>query len=604
MAAPTIKFNGKRVKVAPLVATVTPAMNEAAIQAVLDAAAVGSTIVLDEGIYPCSLSANKKLLILSKKPGSTWITGKRSGSEVWTDESAAQSTTDLWSCPMAYSPKQILLVNLASGERYHLLDYKSLADLKTRTMPVQTDYNPATRTPGIGPIEGFTVASGKLYIRFLPGYGPANGTMEVHIARSGVTVGLTINASDVTVSGLRFSLQDVANIQVANDMQRPTVLDCYGEGSQVFFRALGSGATAPTNGIIVDYWEFNGGKLYDWRVQGQTKELWDAFYSSNVSSRAIRANTRLIYVGHGYFYNTFDGIEIKGFDSTSEPLLCIVEHCVGNGAGDNFLEFEPWGQNITIVAHHCLFIDGFTYLATAPFGGDRCELRDIICWHSPNAITIHDTDASKQNATLLKTLMHSGIDARVSTQRGYRMKRITFRIDGGAGARLYTVGDTSVNEGAEQSAYDDSEIENLLVEGGAGFVSRLWALQSAPVPSGGTGTPSPAVGTPRPGSGFLLKKSTIRGSGVTASHYQTDGTQYDTRPAVGEVIQTDPQLGSTPTTYFTPANATTISRGDGAVQNGVWDFRGTPGPRWATAATMQQRRAWHANVSKSIVNLA
>jgi hypothetical protein len=140
----TTVVSGKRVKVPGRTVTIPAGTTQSAFDTYMAALPTGSTVVLGNGTHNINLNVTKyKTSVVAETPGQVWVSGARSGSETWTDESTAQSISNLWSCPMAYTPNVVLLA--FATFRYHLLRFDTLADMLSRTMPTTSRHSSATR---------------------------------------------------------------------------------------------------------------------------------------------------------------------------------------------------------------------------------------------------------------------------------------------------------------------------------------------------------------------------------------------------------------------------------------------------------------------------
>lgn len=347
---------------------VPQANGQPSIQARIDEAKEGDTVLLEDGIYFESFTVNKKIKVKAINAGSVTISGQTSRSFTW-------GSVKMKSFP-CNSQKDSILVTLYRAvvpwrvkwvmrQENSLIEFNSVRDLIDLRFVSKNDTYCGKQDGGI---EGFSWSGDTLSIRLVDPNLEKMNNLKISRDLTDEKQLIKIEANGVVIQDLRFECwPSRAIILNADDfaLENSSFSGC---NTAIY------GHKSFDNGLSVKNCEFNMKPVYEYRLlEGINKKWWRALYNSNLHSFFINIQSgNNIEVINNYIHDSYDCMEIKGGSTEIAPNdTSIVAHNVIRGIVDNAFEFDVSWRETKIRAHHNFVMDCFTPISIAPFQSEN-----------------------------------------------------------------------------------------------------------------------------------------------------------------------------------------------------------------------------------------
>lgn len=355
----------------PMVRTVSP---DESIQSAINAAPVGGTILLNDGIYYEQVRITKPLTLRAKNGGRAVLSGASPSLVTFQKEG---TTPGLYSASVPWKVRGVM-----DGKR-NLIDYKVLPHLENFTFPPSTRLRKGSHP---GPREGYVSDTGKLYVRLSESGNPTERSVEISRNHNGI--GINVAADDVVIQGLRIHLWPIRGVVLGNGVRHTTVRDCLFTGTMNgIYAETGNPArknASPPVHLRLEQNEFSIFPVYDYQKAGN-RNTWRGLYDSNLGGQFIRGSMNGVTAVGNYVHDTFDAFDFKAStppgkttEIESEVAYNVIQNVV-----DNSLEFDTFQRFMNVRAHHNFLLDGYTHVSTSPFYAGKFLLDHNIFYTSP-----------------------------------------------------------------------------------------------------------------------------------------------------------------------------------------------------------------------------
>lgn len=264
-----------------------------------------------------------------------------------------------------------------------------------------------------GPLEGFSWEDGKLFVRLLNGQDPNSVKVEIHRALDAATdhlksrefwrvgndyqrgqisditrgeytshetgVGLYLNGSYILVQGLRFQLNPVAAISIAQLSHHITIEDCYIFGSH---RAVHA---ANVHFLTVRSCEHSGYPAYEWMRltsydDDKTTDYW-GIGMTNMKMGFLTHNGVGTRVENCLVYEMYDAFRPRGGDSDFPSLY---QENVMMSSVDEHIEYDTfWHNPLHLRVTRNFFLDALASQALSPVMGGYLTIDHNLLYTSP-----------------------------------------------------------------------------------------------------------------------------------------------------------------------------------------------------------------------------
>jgi hypothetical protein len=367
------------------------------IQAAINKASAGDTIIVHDGIYHETININKPVVLMAKSGGEAMITNKYAGQQKWRELPAGsnkwvlediewpvhwllvdgihafdyrnkinfdrQQCGPFWSKgwqdgktaytnPPLYfaydSAQNQLWLKLKDSQNpndlsidfnSHRLDDTTLVQKDLGTYWNQQEIVTISKEPPIHPITMWYGGSPQK---------PAKGKVIDFPKICGIII--DVNADSVTVEGFRIHLAPTVGIEI-NNSKNVTVKDCYFSGYQ-----FGINTGYECTHLTVVNCEFDGGELVSTGKHSSVNlNMWN--HSTYVIP--VKFNGTGLTFHHNYVYEGYDLFQPRGCHKKYPHvpgLMSDIAYNVWQQAIDNNLEFDGIEATISMRFHHNLVL--------------------------------------------------------------------------------------------------------------------------------------------------------------------------------------------------------------------------------------------------------
>ena len=392
------------------------------IQSVIDRAAPGDTIVLEDGLYHGALSIDKSLTLRARHGGEATITNRHPGPVVWR---RAPGDGRTWFARGIDWPVHGMRV-----EGLHAFDYRTKRNFDTRTcgpywskgwqgglaqytappiyfardaagdtlwLRLHDDRNPNDLDIAFNSadVDGRTLVQKDLgtywnqqqivTISSDPPVHPITMWYAGKPDKPGAPrridfpkicgIVIDINADNVTLEGLRISMAPTVGVEV-NNSRHVTIRDCCFRGYQF---AVNTGYECTH--LTVEHCEMDGGRMISF---GGNKNVTNHMWNHCTYVNPVKFNGTGLTFRHNYVYEGFDLFHPRGRhrDFPHVPdLRSDVAYNVWHNAIDNALEFDGVEALMNMRVHHNLVLQDYDALAiTTTENGGPLTIDHNIFW--------------------------------------------------------------------------------------------------------------------------------------------------------------------------------------------------------------------------------